>query len=215
MHLPSNVATYESVPLVAFDELEPIYLPMPAGATLKAWAKGHEVGRRLDHFDWLTHVVRTERGCATFISDLATAYLLSFEAAFQVLRHECRANSLKAHDFDSWLAGQPDNDLLCRGLRTMRHVEAHIGPAGIAVPFGRQIHSRFASGTDAGNTPAWHWQPLTSADYASLARPRIAPEELSVWNARLVAEPCQTLMRDGVIRLGALLISTERWLGTS
>lgn len=88
MHLPSNVALLDSVPLIAFDELEPLLVHPPERTRVRAWAKASEVGRRMDQFDWLVHVARPVRGCATFIGDLASAFLLSYESTFQVLKEQ-------------------------------------------------------------------------------------------------------------------------------
>jgi len=218
MPLPSHVAQLDSVPLIAFDELEPLLVHPPAGTALRAWMKASEVGRRMDHFDWLVHVARPVRGCSTFVGDLASAFLMSYESTLQVLKEQWKASRSGAPSLpksDTWLASLPEYDLTCRGLRTLRHVQAHVGVVPVVVPHGRPHHSRFAAGTDPGLVPAWGWSPIAVTDFAALTQPPpLSQLELPQWNTRLAETPVTQLMREGIERLVRILHAAEQLLRT-
>jgi hypothetical protein len=108
---------------------------------------------------------------------MASAFLMSYESALQVLNDEF------AVQFEKWLSSlSPDPyDFICRGLRTMRHLEAHVRAGHIEASHLR-AHSRFASGTDGGETIAWQWAPVSIEEFSRLDRPRITEAELPEWN---------------------------------
>ncbi|MBW7933428.1 MAG: hypothetical protein H3C62_07410 [Gemmatimonadaceae bacterium] len=168
-----------------------------------------EVERRLDHFDWLVHVYRQPTGCTTLVADLATAFLLSLESALQVLNTEAFHGG-----FDRWILDQPQNDLTLRGLRSMRHLEAHVRNGGLTLPVQRFGSSRFAGGTDPGQTLAWHWTAIEAPDFHLLSRPRIGIDELVSWNALLEGEPITSLMQAGLKQLVQLFQTAEVQNGT-
>ena len=206
MHLPSNVGRYDDVPLPAFDFLEPRYILPDSARRLKSWSRAAEVERRLDHFEWISHVARTPRGIETLVVDLATAYLLSFESALQLLQQE-RFPKGSSPSFEGWLRPLSPNDLTVRGIRTMRHLEAHVRAGSLTQ---RQVggHSRFG-GSEGGTSIGWRWAPVTHAEFGSLRTPRITEEELPDWNARLEAELIMDIMRLGVEHLRDIFIEGE------
>lgn len=113
-------AVYDSVPLPQFDVLARQLVHRPATTSVtKAWGKLDQLERRLDAFDWACMVVRDPRRCDTFVSDLAFAFILGFESTWQVLSRE-------AGKREAWLDDQAAYDMPCRGLRTLRNLEAHI-----------------------------------------------------------------------------------------
>ena len=162
-----------------------------------------EVERRLDHFEWFVHMARRPTGIQSFVLDLATAYLLSLESALQVLKKEL-ARSL----FDAWLAGTPANSLVFRGLRTMRHLEAHIRSSTLDQ---RAVggHSRFTAG-EGGSNLGWRWGRISDTDFALLDRPRITAAELPAWNAVLEDRLIMDLMRDSIAALVQVFDEAER-----
>lgn len=203
MQLPSHVPRYDEVPLPMFDELERRFILPDASRRLGAWAKAGEVERRVDHFEWLIHVARREAGVRTFVLDLATAYLQSLEGALQVLQAERFPTG-----FEAWLRTLAANDLVLRGLRTMRHLEAHIRAGTLTQ---RQVggHSRFTGGEGGANI-GWRWAPVSITEFRSLRRPRIAEAELPAWNERLEEDLVMDLMRLGVLRLRTIFEEAEK-----
>lgn len=207
MQLPSNVGRYDEVPLPAFDFLEPRYIVPDSARRLRAWSRAIEAERRLDQFEWLSHVARRPTGIQTLVLDLATAYLLSFESALQLLQQE-RFPKGTSPGFEDWLGALPASDLVCRGIRTMRHLEAHVRPGSLTQ---RQTggHSRFISG-EGGMTIGWRWAPVTLAEFRELRTPRISELELPDWNARLEADLIMDIMRLGVEHLRDIFNEAEK-----
>lgn len=203
MNLPSNVARYDSVPLPMFDLLEARYIRPDASRTLRAWAKAEEVERRLDAFEWLCHVARRPMGIESFVLDFSTAFLMSLESALQVLGEE-KATQFKLED---WLKSQPANDMTLRGLRTLRHLEAHVR-AGQLIQRPTGGHSRFA-GVEGGSTVGWRWAPIGLTDFRALRTPRIEKAELAQWNQILETRLIMDLMRDGVTQVLAIFTAAE------
>jgi hypothetical protein len=202
MQLPSNVGRYDEVPLPDFDRLEPRYIISDPSRRLRAWSKASEVERRLDHFEWLSHVARRPSGVQTFVADLATAFLLSFESALQVLQQERFPRRL-----ETWLKTVPANDLTVRGLRTMRHLEAHIRSGHLTQ---RHVggHSRFIAG-EGGTTIGWRWGVVAPEEFRALTTPRISAAELVDWNKQLDEYLIMDLMRTGVERLRDVFAAAE------
>jgi hypothetical protein len=207
MQLPGNVDRYNEVPLPAFDYLEPRYILPDSNRRLKAWSKAMEAERRLDHFEWLSHVARMPGGIQTFVLDFATAYLLSLESALQILKHE-RFQKGTSPSFDTWIETLPANDLVFRGLRTMRHLEAHIRQGGLTQ---RTVggHSRFISG-EGGTTIGWQWAEVSLAEFRALDRPKIREAELPAWNNQLDEYLIMDLMRLGIERLRDVFATAEK-----
>lgn len=189
--------------LPEFDQLELHHSNPPEGAILLAWAKLRATERGLLAFDWLVHVVRKPGHCTSLIDYLASAFLLSFEATLQVLKEE-REQSFP-NGFDAWLASQQQYTFLCRGLRTLRHLEAHVRPGQLATHHGRTAHSRFASGTDPGNTVAWQLPPISELEFQRLKHPKLRIQELPRWNALVADSFAADMMREGLTSLASLV----------
>lgn len=205
MNLPSSVGVYNSVPLPAFDFLERRYVRPGHHCTLAAWSKVRETERRLDVFEWLIHVAREPKGIESFVCDLSTAYLLSFESALQLLKDE---RYPKKGQFDKWLRGRAENDVLFRGLRTLRQLEAHIR-AGVLTQRRVGGHSRF-TGSEGGSNIGWRWAQITPAEFASLDIKRLDATELATWNLMLEEQLAMDLMRAGLDRLVRLFDDAEK-----
>lgn len=199
MHLPSSIPRYGSVELLDLDEVPYEIARKPANATLRAWPKAEETERRWTMFDWATWAIPEHNRNSRLLRDFASAYLMSFEATLQVLSHEL---SLKS--FDDWLKQQSAYDLTCRGLRTLRHLEAHIRLGHVAVNRNMAAISRFAS-TSLGGQVAWTWVPIALRDLRELKYPKIEESELDQWNTLCTSTLALDLMRRGIAALAAFL----------
>ena len=204
MALPSNVAVHpDDVKLVDLDQLPYLYATRPSGARLKAWAQLEEVERRWVMFDWATFSVNSSRGNVALFNDLASAYLYSFESTLQVLFKE-----RGFPDFNGWLLSHVEYDLCARGLRTLRHLSAHVQKTAFSLQRGAEAHSRFA-GSSRGGTYPWRWSDLTAADLASLENARISAAELPEFNALSESLLALGMMRQGVSALRGILVAAE------
>jgi hypothetical protein len=201
MALPSHISQYDTVPLLDLDQVDYLIACRPRNASLRAWTKLEETERRWTMFDWGTFVVHDGGRCTLMMQDFASAYLLSFEATLQVLKDEKFASG-----FEQWLATQAAYDLECRGLRTLRHLEAHVRAGALSAKWNAKASSRFA-GPSLGGTIAWYWSEITAADLGTLKHAKLQPAELPAWNDRSAKLLVLGLMRHGLYALTSLLNS--------
>lgn len=203
--LPSQIARYDSVDLLDLDELPPSIAVRPRGARLLAWAKLEELERRWTMFDWGTFVIVTPHRNTLLLRDLASAYLLTFEATIQILLEERRFDNL-----EQWLRSHVSYDVACRGIRTLRHLEAHVRAGDLSTNTAGTMYSRFAH-THVGGTVAWRWPTLSEAELAQVRskNSKLATEELSEWNRIADEVPALEIMRHGVVALSELLAAAE------
>jgi hypothetical protein len=199
--LPSNVPRYDSVDLIDLDNVEYLIVERPPGPTLRAWDKLEETERRWTMFEWATFVITQPNRCQRLIDDFAGAYLLSLEVTLQVLQDERNFTP----NLDSWLKRQPAYDLTCRGLRTLRHLEAHVRAARLQSQRDSRSYSRFAGAGGSGGTTAWEWPPLTPGDLQALNSPKLSGQELPAWNSQAASLLVPGLMRHGLTQFKILL----------
>jgi hypothetical protein len=202
MALPSNVPAYGTVDLLDLDTIEYVIVQKPVGSSLRAWAKLEEAERRWTMFEWATFVITQPSRNVRLVRDFASAYLLSLEATLQVLQDQRRFPDLKA-----WLAKQQAYDLICRGLRTLRHLQAHITTVHVGARPNSLSYSRFAGAGGAGGNAAWAWADIAAADLVLLQRPPLEETERPAWNAHSASLLIPGLMRHGLTQYKALLES--------
>jgi hypothetical protein len=203
MTLPSNIAVYNSVQLIDLDAIEPLVATRQRHWTLRAWTLLEEVERRWTMFEWATFVVNEPGRCGLLFRDLASAYLFSYEATFQVLKEERPANDR------NWLESSvPQYDLACRGLRALRNTGAHVRQVPVGRDHHRSIASRFANSVTGGTT-AWAWTALTQGDLDALDTHHLRAADLIAWNTVSGELLALGLMRHGVTALRAILDAVE------
>lgn len=209
MSLPSNIARYDSVEIPDFDQLEYMIAKRSVSTRLpRTWTKCEECERRETVFDWATWALARPIGRTRMMNDLGSAFLLSFEATRQVLKDEMGQVGLLPQGFEKWLTLQPPYDLELRGLRTLRHLEAHVRTGELEQNPDRLVDSRFAGPTPGGRAP-WHWSPIATADLTSLRSPRLLESELQTWNRRCEALLVRGLMLHGLVGLRELIQGAE------
>jgi hypothetical protein len=202
MPMPSSVPVYNAVQLVQFDVLDRQFVSRPARASSAAWVKLEELERRLDAFDWASMVVREQRRCDTFINDLAFAFVLGFEATLQVLRREKGAKG-----FDAWLSSLPEYDMPCRGIRTLRNLEAHIQSGQLIAGQGSGVYTRFSNTMTPQPGVVWLFPEISHAEFHSL-KPhgrRLTHAELSDWNSHRATEAAANIMRTSLMSLVSIV----------
>jgi len=199
------VPRFGDVDLIDIDVLDPQVIRKPKDARLRAWTKLLETERRWVMFEWLAHSVRVTNRCRLLFDDFASAYLLSFEATVQLLKSEYAPGG----SFEKWLGREAAYDLTVRGLRTLRHLEAHVRPGSLNHDYQRSATSLFFGGSDAGKTVAWLFPTIEPSEFASLRDPKLAGGELDAWNSTVQEVLAAELMRRGLRRLQELLLVVE------
>jgi hypothetical protein len=175
---------------------------VPPGAALRAWPKLQEAERRWIYFEWFTHGVAKEgTGYTTLLDDTASAYLMTFEAVLQMVGNQIGKSGDR---LTAWLKTLPPDvyDLTCRGLRTLRNIEAHVRPGNLERVGNQLGASLFASGSDPGLTLPWCFTALTPIELPRTRHLTVA--ELPDWRELVESNLAATVMRDGVQRLYAI-----------
>lgn len=155
----------------------------PSTTNVIAWKKLQECERRLAVYKWAEGRIdaRTGRN-RVFLNDAVSAFLLTFEATLQTLKDQFNKMNIKLQ-FEEWIKTIRENDLLVRGLRTLRHLEAHIEPK----PPPRNIDivigdSMYDGSSESSMSCEWRLPRLNADDLNKLKRPRIELSEIDDWN---------------------------------
>ena len=128
---PGDIPLRGSIGFIMFDDLKEYIVTIPQGAVLRAWPKLRELERRWLYFEWFTHgVAKKPEGFRSLLDDAASAYLMTFEAVIQMMGDQF---GQAASQLTAWLEALPPDvyDLTCRGLRTLRNIEAHVRPGNL------------------------------------------------------------------------------------
>lgn len=182
----------------------------PSGSTIRAWSKLRECERRLEMYKWVASLNNPrEAQHRILLNDTVSAFLLTFEATIQFLNEEFQ-QSLKAPHFSSWMAGRPQYDVTIRGLRTLRHFEAHVESKTPRSNIGLIIGGSRTDGTsDTEVTRAWRLPTLQQNELARLDHSPLAVVDLSDWNNLVSQTDVADIFADGIRRLSEILVSAE------
>jgi hypothetical protein len=182
----------------------------PDRARLGAWPKLEETERRLTVLRWVVSVTDPSRSqYHVLLDDSETAFLLAFEATLQLVKDQFIVEKVQPQ-FDQWLpvAQKGRDDLIFRGIRTLRHLEAHVR--------AELTHSKIVFHPREPNQPRvtlqWQLPPLTAATLGRLKHPRLNASELEQWNAIVRDTAIETLMQQALEELGSVVEAAERQL---
>jgi hypothetical protein len=200
-HVPKLQA---DVPLIDFDGWTPQLVTRPPAAKLgMVWEAVEATERRLWMFDVLTISIANSGYGKLLIQDMASAYLLSLEAALQILKNEFETTKT---GFDNWLLGIPENDYIFKGLRDLRAVAAHVRSVGLWKGYN-DGSSPLGSIVIGGQIVSWRWPDFS---HHCPGRPKLKnPGELAQWNTLVQDRLVRDLMHDGVLRLSAIAKAAE------
>ncbi len=181
----------------------------PTGAKLRAWSKLRECERRLAFYRWVKGLEEVKTRYRKLLDDAVSAFLLSFEATLQFVKDQFI--EVGAPDFDKWIKGLAEHDLIVRGLRTLRHFEAHVEEKPTGTTVRRQISEHLPSGrseTSGGQT--YHLSVLTSTELKRLKKSRPLKEpDLNDWNAHVQALDVGSVFESGLHQLKKILDQAE------
>ena len=185
----------------------------PSGSHVNAWGKLREAERRHAMYKWVEQ--RNDPAKAqhrVLLNDSVSAFLLTFEASIQFLKDQFK-RSCPTQKFDAWFAQQSQNDVHVKGLRTLRHLEAHVE----VKPPPRTVHVDITAsfgGRKSGNgirECIWRLPPITSADLGKLHKHTpLADTDLNDWNTLVVNSDAGTICANGLDRLKQVLEAAEK-----
>lgn len=190
----------------------------PAGSHIDAWDKLREAERRLVMYKWVEqHNDPATPRHGVLLDDSVSAFLLTFEAAIQFLKDQFKRTGTP-QQFDVWFAGHPQNDACLKGLRTLRHLEAHVErkhsprtvlktlTAYVTVGRGR---SRNGDRQNGSVGCLWQLPKLDPTDIAKLNSPALSVADLGAWNALREAFDAKALFERGLLSLKSILDKAE------
>jgi hypothetical protein len=181
----------------------------PANTKILAWGKLRECERRLAIYRWAAELnnPRTPQH-RVLLNDAVSAFLLTYEATVQFLKNQFGVTP-NAPDFDQWLLSQPEYDITVRGIRTLRHFEAHVE----SKPQPRTVRISLSVGaSERLDGVDWKLPKLQSSDIAKLRNSPLKPQHLPDWHlivdgndAPAVFGTCLSRLKDILSRAEALL----------
>jgi hypothetical protein len=194
-----------------FDQFDYQIARKRAGSCIFSWKKLREAERRVALCEWLgvdgdTEATRSH----DWLMDSVAAFFYSFEASLQFLKAEFLRRD-GAPPFDTWLTQQGQHDVVVRGLRTLRHLEAHID----CVPTTRHISLVVGEPDDAGDqqvtlaSQLWKLHSLSVGDLRRLRHPKLETSELPAWEKQGVAPAPSQVMRCGLERVARIMDAAE------
>lgn len=185
-----------------FEVVTYLHIQKPAAAKLIAWDKAQESERRMTFYEFVERNLDLAKPKRTLLDDALAAFLLTFEAAMQHAKSQVIAAG-RIPKFDDWLQAQTEYDVLFRGLRSLRHLQAHVEAYGASqnrVVVLQKLSDSFTR---------WSMQRLSPADLARLERSPLKPEHLADWQTLVESNNTVGLMSQGLGKLNNILTRLE------
>lgn len=184
----------------------------PVGSQISAWVKLREAEGRLTMYKWAEqHNAPTNPQHRILLNDSVSAFLLTFEATIQFLKDQFKQSGA-SQQFDVWFAQQSENDVYVKGLRTLRHFEAHVE----VKPIPRTVHVHISATLGGGKSATeiagctWQLPKLTPADLSKLQNSPLSITDLRGWDALVANADTKTIFTEGLSRLKSVLETAEK-----
>ena len=186
------------------------YSQAPPNSTIPAWEKIKECERRWVFFTWAESLNNPRKAQHRIVLDDAlAAFLLSYEATLQYVK-DAFLHAQNAPAFDQWVAGQQANDILVKGLRTLRLLEAHIIDVPIQSLVKLKIGESLPDGTSETHAERiWRLPTLNLPDLANLRSSKLTADDLQDWNNLVEQVSAADLLETSLARLNSILSSAE------
>ena len=184
----------------------------PVGSHIDAWVKLREAERRFTMYKWMQQYNDPANPQhRVLLNDSVNAFLLTFEATIQFLKDQFKRTAT-SQQFDAWLAQQSQNDVHVKGLRTLRHFEAHVE----AKPIPRTVHLHINASLGGGKSGTeitgctWQLPKLTPAELGKLRNSPLSVADLSDWNTLVANFDAKAIFSEGLYRLKSVLETAEK-----
>lgn len=177
----------------------------PPSPRLTAWGKLREAERRLAMYRWSEQLNDPSKAQhRILLDDTVSAFLMNFEATVQFLKTQYEQNPARGR-FYTWLGTQGAHDVCVRGLRTLRHFEAHVEEKKSP----RTVHLHVGTVPPVPARCTWRLPELDATELAKLQWPPLQPTDLGAWNALAVGGAVGDLFEDGLSKLKQILDAAE------
>jgi hypothetical protein len=183
---------------------------VPPLTKITAWGKLQECERRLAMYQW-AEALNDPRDpkYRVLLDDSVSAFLMTFEATLQFLKNQF-ASAGKKQQFEPWLKSQSANSLAVRGLRSLRHLEAHVEARSLLGQINVAISESLQGEAPAGATwYAWRLPALHPIDLKKLDSPKLQQADLTEWNGKSAVTGVPEVFEQGLTDLSNILNAAE------
>jgi hypothetical protein len=182
---------------------------VPPGARLRAWDRLQACERRLAMYGWVEDCNdKSNPEFITWLDDEVGTFLLVFESAVQFLSDEYEAK-FGENTFGDWFSKLAENDAVVRGLRTLRHFEAHVE----SKPVAGNVTLDLGKPTPTGGPTVirrWSLQSLDATELQRLSNPQLKTSaQIDEWRKRVETDDNRTLFAHGLRQLVAMVRGAE------
>ena len=188
----------------------------PNDSQLSAWNKLRECERRLEMYKWVEkHNDPSAPQHRVLLDDTLSAYLLTFEATLQFLNYHLERkykNSSPKFKFNQWLDEKKQQyDLTVRGLRTLRHLEAHVEYINKPRKITVTLCNSLSGGTsDSRSSCTWMLSIVQPEDLEKVHSPTpLKRTDLKDWNDLVSSRDVASIFTDGLWKLRNILEAAE------
>lgn len=187
-------------PLCGLDSLDFHQIAIrPENAQLTAWSKLWECERRLAFYRWVEGLnLPGQHEYKALLGDAITAFLYTYEATLQFALKQFEATR-GPKSFWDWADELTEYDLTVKGLRTLRHFEAHVVEMPHSVTVQVRMSEEIVSGETNTRTHKIYGLPaLQPARLAGLRQPTpLDSTDLNAWNERVSKTSVADLFKYG------------------
>lgn len=175
----------------------------PDRSRVKTWDKLQECERRLEMYKWVES--QTDPASAQhriLLSDSVSSFLLTFEATLQFIKDQYFSNS---SELGNWLVNQPEYDASFRGLRTLRHFEAHVE----IKPTESSIVAVVGANDGSTITRTWKLPQLQQSELEKLNNSPLKQNHLNDWNTLVMESDIERVFTDNLLKLKKIVDAAE------
>jgi len=181
------------------------------------WARLRMCERRLAIFKKVAAEALSHTPLLTVrVDDELGVFLLCLESALQILREESATQHPAKGRFNKWIGDQPGYDILLKGLRTLRHFEAHVQPR----PTEKRAtinagHLTFVEGRLFREPGPLHvagsflLPQVDAEDLKRLLSPALSEPELPAWNDLRTSDDAEVLLGRGLAAAVSMAIGSR------
>jgi hypothetical protein len=214
-------------PLPDFTKLSYTIVSPPIPAKGRGWDKVKECERCLVKYTWAERRSMPQGPQhdlplpydRQFLSDCLNDFLMALEAAFQFVSNQLHVcGKLHKSKFNAWLRNLPEHDLQIRGLRTLRHLNAHVEiyPAGrgiiVNIEKAVEISPKYWLATEQTLLHQWLLPILNLNDLTKLTSPELTPADLPDWDMLRSTDDAAKILEHGLRRAQEILLEAEKLL---
>jgi len=183
----------------------------PSGSRIVAWTKLQECERRLAMYNWAETL--NDPGNPQFrvlLDDSVSAFLMTFEATIQFLRNQYETSGATP-SFEDWLRKLPEHNISIAGVRTLRHLAAHLESKRVPRHVSIRIHEDLRSDSSSSEMSCmWRLPAIQAADLTKVRSKLLDVSQLNTWNGTCASVSVGQIFADCMQKLREILLKAEK-----